>query len=84
MNTLIVRLGADSYDVFVGRGLLDRAPEFFDLDRRVLVVTDDGVPDRYAKAVQNECKNGILHTVKQGEESKSLAELENILKHYKY
>ena len=50
MNILHMDLGADSYDIVIERGALKKAGEYLDLDRKVLVLTDDGVPEAYAKA----------------------------------
>ena len=51
-----MNLGADSYDIIVERGILAKAGESLDLNRRVLVVTDSGVPEEYAKTVAAQCK----------------------------
>ena len=67
-----INLGEDSYDILVERGILKNASQYLNLDRRVLVVTDSGVPEQYAKAVAEQCKEGIIYTVEQGEASKSL------------
>jgi 3-dehydroquinate synthase len=67
-----MNLGDDSYDIVVERGILARANEYLNLDRRVLVVTDSGVPAEYARIVAEQCKNGIICTVDEGEESKSI------------
>ena len=67
-----MNLGDDSYDIVVERGILARANEYLNLDRRVLVVTDSGVPAEYARMVAEQCKNGIICTVDEGEESKSI------------
>lgn len=69
--TIHIALGKESYDVTVERGALSRAGEIFDLDRRALVVTDDGVPKQYAKAVASKCREAHVITVKAGEGSKS-------------
>ncbi|MBR6051956.1 MAG: 3-dehydroquinate synthase [Clostridia bacterium] len=69
--TIHIALGKESYDVTVERGALSRAGEIFDLDRRALVVTDDGVPKQYAEAVAARCKEAHIVTVKAGEGSKS-------------
>ena len=69
--TIHIALGKESYDVTVERGALSRAGEIFDLDRRALVVTDDGVPMKYAAAVAAQCKNSHVVTVPAGEGSKS-------------
>ena len=70
--TIHINLGKDSYDILVERGILKNASQYLNLDRRVLVVTDSGVPERYAKDVAEQCKEGIIYTVEQGEASKSL------------
>ena len=73
MQTLHVNLGADSYDVLVGHGLLDRAGTYFALDRKVLIVTDDGVPSSYAERLCRQCREGHIVTLPQGEGSKTMA-----------
>lgn len=66
-----VDLGNDSYDITVQRGAIARAGEIFDLGRRALIVTDDGVPREYAASVAAQCKRPHIVTVKRGEGSKS-------------
>ncbi len=77
-----VKLGHDSYPIWIARGLLAEAGQHLNLKRRVLVVTDDGVPARYAqqllKACEEEKGTGILLTLPQGEASKTLANFERI------
>ncbi len=77
-----VKLGHDSYPIWIARGLLAEAGQYLNLKRRVLVVTDDGVPARYAqqllKACEEEKGTGILLTLPQGEASKTLANFERI------
>ncbi|MCQ2511890.1 MAG: 3-dehydroquinate synthase [Lachnospiraceae bacterium] len=70
--TIHMDLGLDSYDIIVERGVLEKAKEHLNLDRRVLIVTDSGVPDSYAKALESQCKECVVFTVKAGETSKSL------------
>ena len=69
--TIHMNLGKDSYDILVERGLLAKAHEHLNLNRRVLVVTDTGVPARYAETVAAQCKDGVICTVEMGEASKS-------------
>ena len=70
--TIHMNLGGDSYDILVERGILARAHEHLNLNRRVLVVTDTGVPSRYAETVAALCKESVICTVETGEASKSL------------
>ena len=70
--TIHMNLGLDSYDILVQRGLLARAGQLLNLDRRVLVVTDTGVPAQYAETLAAQCREGVICTVETGEQSKSL------------
>ena len=63
---------ARDYDILVERGLLKEAGQHLNLNRRVLVVTDSGVPAEYAETVAAQCKDAVIYTVEQGEASKSL------------
>ena len=79
MSVLHMELGADSYDIVIERGALQKAGEYLDLDRKVLVLTDDGVPAEYAETVAQQAKDGFVFTVPQGEDSKSIPQFSEIL-----
>ena len=70
--TIHMDLGPDSYDILVERGVLEKASEHLNLNRRVLVVTDSGVPAVYAQTLAKQCKENMICTVEMGEGSKSL------------
>lgn len=70
--TVRMNLGADSYDIIVERGILEKAKEYLNLERRVLIVTDSGVPEKYARKLSEQCKKSVICTVEEGEGSKSL------------
>ncbi len=76
---LKMELGQDSYDIVVEHGVLERAGSLFKLDRRVLVVTDSGVPEVYSEKVAAQCKNAVIYTFPQGEESKNFDTFKEIL-----
>lgn len=75
-----MNLGQDSYDIIVEHGALAKADQYFDLNRRVLVVTDTGVPEVYAQTLAKQCKEGHIYTVEMGEGSKSIEVFERLLK----
>lgn len=77
--TIHMNLGECSYDILVERGILAHAGRHLNLNRRVLVVTDSGVPAEYARAVAEQCKDGVICTVAMGEASKSLSGFERLL-----
>ncbi|MBQ9392437.1 MAG: 3-dehydroquinate synthase [Oscillospiraceae bacterium] len=77
---LPIHLPQNSYDVILQRGALAHAGEYLALDRRVLIVTDGGVPAAYAAAIASQCAAPVTVTVEQGERSKSLQTLEMLLR----
>ena len=60
------------YDIWFERGLLGRAGEFLHLKRKVLIVTDSGVPAVYAQTVAAQCADPVVCTIPQGEQSKQI------------
>ncbi len=64
-------LPQNGYDIILERGVLSRAGALLHLDRRVLIVTDSGVPQIYARTVAAQCRTSKIVTVPSGEESKT-------------
>ena len=77
--TIHMNLGQDSYDILVERGILARAKDYLNLNRRVLVVTDTQVPAIYAQTLAAQCQSAVICTVETGENSKSLGEFGHLL-----
>lgn len=69
----------NSYDIIVERGILKRVGEHLNLERRVLIITDSGVPEDYARTVAKQCKTPVVCTVESGEASKSLETFSKLL-----
>lgn len=76
--TLSMNLGENSYDIIIKRGALREAAGYLKLDRRVLIVTDDGVPAAYSETIAEKCKYPVRISVPQGEGSKSFPVLERL------
>lgn len=78
---MIIPVNADNgcYDIVLERGSLKKAGQLLELDRRVLVVTDEGVPPEYAGCVASQCREPVVVTVPRGEGSKSFEQLERLL-----
>ena len=66
-----VNTSNESYDIVLERGALLKAREYLNLNRKALIVTDDGVPSVYAETISNQCKDAIVVTLPQGEKTKS-------------
>ena len=77
--TIHMDLGRHSYDILIERGILAKAGQHLNLNRRVLVVTDTEVPEVYAKTLAGQCRNSVICTVETGEGSKSLTVLGQLL-----
>lgn len=77
--TLSMELGDRSYDIVIEEGCLHRASELLDLDRKCMIVTDDGVPPEYARTVAGRCREAIVMTVPSGEDNKSADSLAKLL-----
>lgn len=69
-----------SYDVVIERHALDKVGKYINLRRKVLVITDRGVPIEYANAVCNASDYPVRVTIEPGEESKSLENFDSLLK----
>lgn len=75
-----MNLGEESYDIVVQRGVLSQVGSLINLDRKVLIVTDSGVPEKYAQTVSEACKESVIVNVPAGEESKSFDTYKYLLK----
>lgn len=78
---MIIPVNSDtfSYDIVIGQNVLKNAADLIDLNRKVLIVTDTGVPEKYAQTIENLSKKPVLVTIPQGENSKNISEFSDIL-----
>ena len=75
-----VSLGAQSYPILLEAGALARAGQHLSLARRVLVVTDSGVPQEYARTVACACRQARICTLPAGENSKNMDNYQRLLR----
>ena len=69
-----------SYDVIIQRNIINNVSEYLSSQRKVLILTDDGVPSEYVLKVSSQCLNPIIVTVKQGEQSKNIDNYQLVMK----
>ena len=79
MMVISVSLGAQSYPIILDSGVLSHAGEHLALARRVLIVTDSGVPEEYAETVAGACRQARICTVPAGESSKNMGSYQQLL-----
>ncbi len=75
-----VKTLSGGYDIVLERGAILKVEKYLSLSRKVLVVTDDGVPSEYAETVAKQCKSAVTVVIEQGEASKNLSNFELLLK----
>lgn len=68
---LSVNLAEHRSRIVVERDAMLNLKEYLDLDRKVMVITDDGVPEEYHRKVLAQCPDGYLHICRHGEGAKS-------------
>ena len=79
MNLTIRRSDA-SYEILVRRGILQEAGKQLDFGRKILVVTDSGIPRAYVQSLLSQCKEPTLVTIPAGEEYKTFTTYETIVR----
>lgn len=68
------------YPIVIEPGCIRTAGEYLSLNRKALIVTDDGVPAAYAEAVASVCADPVLIRIPSGEASKSIEMWEKLLR----
>ena len=76
---LHVDLKERGYDIVLERGVLNRIAEEIDVGRRILLVSDSGVPAKWVELVRAQCPDCVVKIVRSGEEAKSFPVWEELL-----
>ncbi len=76
---LFMELGNESYDIIIEKGSIDKAGEYLNLERKVLIVTDSGVPSLYSEKIKAQSKEGIIFKFPAGEENKNFETYKDII-----
>lgn len=74
-----VHFDTTEYEIVIRSGALARVGELFDLDRKVLIVTDSGVPAQYAQAVADSSSEPFIVTLPMGESTKNIGQFQFLL-----
>ena len=74
-----VKTKLGGYDVVIERGVLGSADKYFNLSRKVLIVTDDGVPENYARTIADLSGEALTVVIPAGEKSKNFENYRRIL-----
>ena len=74
-----MNLGENSYGITLERGVLRRAGEIANLRRKVMIVTDSGVPEKWVRALASQCASAEVFCMPAGEKSKNLDNFRAVL-----
>ena len=72
-------MGTESYDIVLEKGALSKIKDYIFTNRKILIVTDDGVPLEYAEMVSKNCEMPVIAVIPQGENSKNLDTYKNLI-----
>lgn len=75
---LTVKLGAKTYPIYFEHGILSRIGQHVNLDRKVFILTDTGVPESYLITLLSQCTQGYYEVVEKGEGAKSFPIFEHL------
>lgn len=76
---LNVNLKDCSYPIYFERGGLDHIQDYFDINRKIAIITDSGVPLKWVETLQKQIPDSFVITFKQGENSKNILTWTKIL-----
>jgi 3-dehydroquinate synthase len=75
---MTVEIPNHKYNIHIQKGILENIHKYVDLDRKVLIVTDDEIPEEYVNTLQKQCPDSYLATIHAGEASKCFIYLQFI------
>ncbi len=67
------------YNIYIKKGGINSAGNLFNLNRKVLIVTDSGIPKNYINCVKKQCNTVFVYTFTAGEQSKNLTTVRKII-----
>ena len=77
---ILVNTKDKKYNVIVEKNILNNAKEYFDFNRKILIITDNNIPIDYINKIRDISKKPFLYTIKNGENSKNLKYYKSIMK----
>lgn len=74
---LSVNTKLSTYDIIIQKGILNNLKDYLDIQGKVMIIGDNGVPSIYLDTVKKQFNNAYTFVIEQGEKSKNF---ENYLK----
>ena len=83
MKTINIPIKDNSYNVYIKRGLLLNIDSYIDLNREIVIITDDFIPKTYLNTIKEKMSNLEIFEIPHGENSKSMEVAYSIFYHEK-
>lgn len=75
---LSIKTRTNTYPIYLEQGCLTTIKERVNLNRKVVLITDENIPTKYIETIKAQCKECFVYTSTSGEDAKSLANYEKI------
>lgn len=75
---MTVEIPNHKYHIHIKKGILNEVNKYLELNRKVLIVTDDMIPEDYINTLQKQCPDSYIATIHAGEASKCFIYLQFI------
>lgn len=76
---LTMELEQNRYDIFIKDRILHQLHNYINVNRKILLISDTGVPKQYIETVQSQCPQIYIEVVEQGEQSKTIPQWQQLL-----
>ena len=74
-----INIPNSAYTITLGSNLLKDVDKYFDVNRKILIVTDDNIPKKYIKTVKDRIKESYILIIRQRKKSKNFTNYQKIL-----
>ena len=76
---LNVYLENHSYPIYIERNAIQKVHEYIPVSRKIAIITDTGVPEKWVNIVKEQCPDSFICTIPQGEPSNCFDQYKNLL-----
>ena len=76
---LNVDLQNHSYPIYIERNAIQKVHEYIPVSRKIAIITDTGVPEKWVHIVKEQCPDSFVCTIPQGEPSKRFDQFQILL-----
>ena len=76
---LNVDLENHSYPIYIERNAIQKVHEYIPVSRKIAIITDTGVPEKWVNIVKEQCPDSFVCTIPQGAPSKCFDQYKHLL-----